>query len=202
MKVTFSITTTLAILIMMGSVHAAGDPAAGKEKSAACVACHGVDGNSPNGQWPKIAGQHAQYIVKQLKDYKSGKRKNAIMVGMAAALSDQDMEDLAAYYQSQNLKRGGANADLVALGESIYRGGNLTTNVTACVACHNPNGAGNPMANFPAISGQHAQYIADQLRYFKGGQRANDLNRMMRNVAVRMSEEEIEAVASYIQGLR
>ena len=185
----------------VGQAMAAGDAAAGKEKSATCAGCHGPDGNSVNPEWPKLAGQHAKYLVKQLAEFKDGKRSNATMAPMAAALSDQDRQDLAAYFASQQTKPGAADEKLVDMGQKIYRGGNPTTGVSACIGCHGPTGKGNPAANFPAISGQHAKYVENQLYAFKKGERSNDAGKMMRTVAGKMNEEEIRAVASYVQGL-
>lgn len=181
---------------------AAGDASAGKAKANTCAGCHGADGNSTNPAWPKLAGQHPGYLVKQLKDFKAGDRENATMAPMAAALSEQDMQDLAAYYAAQQIQYGEADPELVELGEQIYRGGNKASGVSACMACHGPAGKGNPAANFPALAGQHAAYTEIQLKAFRSGARANDYGSMMRNVAARMTDAEIKAVASYIQGLR
>ena len=193
-----------AILSMTGiSSHAVagGDAAAGKAKSATCVGCHGADGNSVNPEWPSLAGQHAKYIEKQLHEFKAGERANATMAPMAAALSEQDQADLAAFYASQQAKQGAADESQVELGEKIYRGGNPTTGVAACIGCHGPKGRGNPAANFPSISGQHAKYVENQLYAFKKGERANDAGKMMRSIGAKMNEDEIRAVASYVQGL-
>jgi cytochrome c553 len=181
--------------------QAAGDAAAGKAKSASCAGCHGVDGNSVNPEWPNLAGQGGGYIVKQLHDFKDGKRENATMAPMAAPLTDADMQDLAAYFSSQSRKEGAADKSLVELGEKIYRGGNPSSGVAACIGCHGPTGAGNPAANFPALSGQHAKYVENQLNVFKSGARGNDAGKMMRSVAAKMTEKEIQAVSSYVQGL-
>ena len=166
-----------------------------------CAACHGPDGNSPTPAFPKIAGQHAGYLEKQLTEYKNGTRVNATMNGMAAPLSEQDIADLAAYFASQTGTIGTADPDKVELGESIYRAGNPATGVSACAACHSPTGVGNPMANFPSLQGQHADYTVLQLQHFRSGERANDAGAMMRGVAGKMTDAEIEAVAQYIQGL-
>lgn len=181
--------------------QAAGDAAAGKAKSASCAGCHGADGNSVNPEWPSLAGQGAGYLVKQLHDFKGGKRENATMAPMAAPLTDEDIQDLAAYYSSQPIKAGAADKSLVELGEKIYRGGNPSSGVAACIGCHGPSGAGNPAASFPALSGQHAKYIENQLGGFKSGARGNDAGKMMRSVAAKMTEKEIQAVSSYVQGL-
>lgn len=182
-------------------VSAAGDAVAGKAKAAACAACHGADGNSANPDWPKLAGQHDNYLVKQLANFKAGDRKNAMMAPMAAGLSEQDMADIAAFFSSQTQNGGKADPALVNAGEKLYRGGNATTGVAACMACHAPNGMGNPQANFPRLSGQHAAYIVLQLKAFRSGERANDAGKMMQNIAARMTDAEMQTVASYIEGL-
>lgn len=179
----------------------AADAAAGKAKSAMCMACHGPDGNSVVPTYPTIAGQHESYIVKQLHEFKNGKRKNPIMAPMAAGLNDDDMANLAAYYSSQTHKVGQAAADKVELGQSIYRAGNAESGVAACAGCHGPTGSGNPQAGFPSLSGQHADYVVAQLKSFRAGERNNDPGNMMRGVAARMSDAEIAAVAQYVQGL-
>jgi cytochrome c553 len=202
MKKSLAIAVASALLSCSITALAAGDVAAGKQKSAACVACHNADGNSTNPQWPKLAGQHADYLVKQLNDFKGGNRANPIMSGMAAPLSQQDMEDLAAYFSTQKITVGQADPALVPVGEQIFRGGNLASGVAACAACHGPNGAGNPQAGFPALAGQHAEYIETQLRAFRSMERANDAGQMMRNIAMKMTDAEIKAVASYMQGLQ
>ena len=183
------------------NVLAAGNADAGHTKSAACAGCHGADGNSVNPEWPKLAGQGEAYIIKQLSDFKAGTRTNAIMNGMAASLSPQDMADLAAYFSSQQRTPGSANKDLVAQGEKLYRGGNSATGAPACEGCHGPSGAGNPAAKFPSLSGQHAVYVATQLKSFREGTRTNDPNKMMEMVAAKLSDAEIKAVADYVQGL-
>ena len=194
--------TSLFSFALAGHAVIAGDAAAGKEKSASCAACHGTDGNSPAPNFPKLAGQGEGYIVKQLQDYKSGRRVNATMNAMAAPLSETDMADLAAYYASQTGSTGTAAEDQVELGQAIYRAGNATSGVAACAACHGPTGAGNPQARFPKVSGQHADYTALQLNMFRKAERANDAGSMMRGVAGKMTDAEIAAVAQYIQGLR
>lgn len=180
----------------------AADVAAGKAKSATCMACHGPDGNSPNPIWPKLAEQHPAYLKKQLQDFKSGNRKNDMMAPMAAPLTDEDMDNLAAYFSSQSQKGGTAAADKVAVGEKLYRAGNGTTGVAACMACHGPAGAGNPSANFPRVAGQHAAYLEKTLKDFRSGGRINDTSQMMQGVVARMTDAEIAAVAQYIQGLK
>lgn len=196
------ISLSIAAALASPAAQAAGDAAAGQEKSAVCAGCHNADGNSVNPLWPKIAGQHPGYIVQQLQDFKSGARQDPVMAPMAMPLSDEDMVNLAAYFSAQEKTHGEAAADMVARGEKLYRGGNLATGVSACAACHAPNGVGNPAANFPALAGQHATYIEKALKDFRAGTRNNDNAQMMQNVAARMSDAEIAAVAQYIQGLR
>ena len=202
MKKLVVIAATCALLGSATAALAAGDPTAGKAKSAVCAACHNADGNSTVTQYPKLAGQSADYLVKQLQEYKSGARVNAIMVGMVAPLSPQDMEDLAAYFSSQQVARGAADPALAPAGEAMFRGGNLTSGVAACSACHGATGAGNPAAKFPALAGQHAEYVETQLKAFRAMERANDAGQMMRGVAAKMTDPEIKAVASYVQGLQ
>ncbi len=180
----------------------AGDAQAGKSKSAVCAACHGADGNSTNAAWPSLAGQHSSYIYKQLTDFKAGRREDATMTAMVAALSDQDMKDLAAYYESQRAKAVAFDGDLISTGESIYRGGITETSVAACMGCHSPSGRGNGPAGWPSLRGQHPEYIYAQLNNFKQGLRTNDNGNMMRNVAARMSEKEMKSVAAYIAGIQ
>jgi cytochrome c553 len=186
-----------------------GDAAKGQEIAGkVCAACHGPDGNSPLPVNPSIAGQHPEYLYKQLGNFKpkGGKpaeRNNPIMAGMAASLSDDDMKNVAAYYSSQTPRpraaRGGE--ELVKQGQLIYRGGIAAKSVAACASCHSPNGAGLP-AQYPRVSGQHAEYTAAQLKAFRAGERANDPNNMMRAVAGKLSDREIAAVSEYIAGLR
>lgn len=196
------VSVSILLAMAVGSAQAAGDAEAGKTKSATCLACHGVDGNSANAVWPKLAGQHPSYIKKQLREFKGGVRKNDLMSPMAMPLSEQDMDDLAAYFSSQTQTPGSAAADQVELGETLYRGGNAATDVAACMACHGPSGMGNPAADFPRISGQHAAYLEKMLKDFRSGDRSNDNAKMMRNVVARMTDKEIAAVAQYVQGLR
>lgn len=194
----------IAMLTLMAaaSVNAAGNKEAGKAKSATCAGCHAADGNSNIPANPKLAGQSEAYLLKQLMEFKSKKRDNAVMYGMVAALSDQDMEDLAAYFSSNAVKPGAADETLVKTGEQIYRSGNASKGLPACMGCHGPNGKGIPSAKFPALSGQHADYIVSQLKSFSMGARANDAGSMMRNVAGKMNPADMQAVASYIQGLQ
>lgn len=201
-KVLTFVLTGLAISVAASAWAEGGNAEAGKTKSATCAACHGADGNSVNPEWPKLAGQHPSYIAKQLANFKEDARSNPSMSPMAKPLSEQDMADLAAYFSSQVKKPGEADQTKVALGEQMYKGGNNATGVAACAACHGPTGAGNPASNFPSLSGQHATYIKNQLNAFRKGERANDAGKMMRNVAAKMTDAEIEAVAEYIAGLK
>lgn len=202
MKNWLLITGTLLVSALLGAAHAAGDPEAGKAKAASCAACHGADGNSVNPEWPKLAGQHAAYLAKQLYYFQDGERENATMSGMVANLSDQDMQDIAAFYASQKSTIGEADPELVELGERLYRAGNPESGVAPCMGCHGPNGAGNPAALYPALRGQHAKYIENQLHGFAEGVRHNEnARKMMQLLAERMTNREIRAVASYIQGL-
>jgi cytochrome c553 len=196
MKKLLTAAIACALIGVAGTTMAAGNADAGKTKSATCMACHGPDGNSPtNPVWPKLAGQHASYIIKQLNG------TDQTMSPMAAPLQAQDIEDLAAYFSSQPRKIGEADPALVAKGEAIYRGGDLSKGLPACIACHGPKGAGNGPANFPSIGGQHAAYVEGTLKKFRSGERANDINRMMRDIAAKMTDAEIKAVASYVSGL-
>ncbi len=185
-----------------------GDPEAGKAKSLACGACHGADGNSAIPMNPKLAGQHANYLVKQLKEFKEamqtgGKegRNNGIMGMQANLLSEQDMLDIAAYYASQEPQIGAAPENVIAAGEALYRGGDAERKITACIACHGPRGNGMGLAGFPDISGQHAEYTATQLKTFRSGERHNDLNGMMRDIAKKLTDEDIEILSQYLAGL-
>ena len=202
MKNYLVITMSLLISMAFTPAQAEGDPEAGKTKSATCVACHSVDGNSVNPEWPKLAGQHEGYLIQQLLYFSDGERDNAIMKGIAANLTEQDREDLAAYFASQEVAYGAADPVLVELGERIYRGGNAESGVAPCMGCHGPKGAGNPPANYPALRGQHAKYVENQLHGFAEGNRINENSiKMMQITASRMTNKEIRAVASYIQGL-
>ena len=172
----------------------------GEASFAMCAACHGADGNSGTPANPKLSQQHPEYLVKQLQEFKSGKRKNAIMQGMAAALSDDDMKNIAYWVTSKKAKPGFAkDKDLVALGERIYRGGVADRQIAACAGCHSPTGAGIP-SQYPRLSGQHADYTAAQLTAFRDGIRTNSLP--MTQVAAKLNDREIRALADYVAGLR
>ena len=199
----------LGALVAFATAAGAQDQAARGQRIAGqvCAACHGADGNSVAAANPKIAGQFAEYLHKQLVDYKpqagnKPARDNPIMTPMVANLSDDDIKSLAAYYAGQKLKPAFAtDKDLAGLGQKIWRGGIPSSDVPACAGCHGPAGAGIP-AQYPRLSGQFAEYIAAQLKAFKEGARANDPNGMMRGVAARMTEREIQAVSQYAAGLR
>lgn len=180
----------------------AGDPERGKQKAQSCAACHGADGNSSNPVWPKIAGQHPDYIVSQLKAFKSGARQNAQMNPMAQNLSEQDMQDLAAYFSSQSMSPGGARegADLETA-ETIYRAGKADEGVPACTACHGPRGNGIPYMGYPRISGQHIEYIISTLKAYRSGEREGAKAQTMQTIAAELTDAEIEALANYISGL-
>jgi len=196
----------LLTLLLLASPAAAqmvdGDPEAGKTKAQACAACHGANGNSANPQWPNLAGQHADYIFEQLQYYKSGERQNAIMNGQAAGLSTEDMADLAAYYASLEMEVGETSEDLVDLGQRIYLGGIAGKDVPACAACHGPAGEGIPGTGYPRLGGQKAVYVSQQLQAYRAGERSGyGQASVMNAIAGNLSDEEIEAVASYVYGL-
>ena len=202
----------VSLLLTLGITGAAvaaegpvkGDATAGQAKAALCGACHGPDGNSPAPNFPKLAGQGERYLSKQMHDIKDGKRTVLEMTGLLTNLNDQDLADLAAYFASQKGSVGAADPKLVARGEQLFRGGNLEKGLPACTGCHSPNGAGNAAAGFPHLSGQHATYIAKQLTDFRKEEagRANDGDAMtMRTIARKLSDEDIAALSSYIQGL-
>jgi len=178
-----------------------GDASAGKALSVTCVACHGADGVSAIPVNPSLAGQGAPYLFKQLSEFKSGARDNAIMAGMVANLSADDMQNLAVYYAEMAAPQGISQPENLELGKQIYQGGITAIQVPACSSCHAPDGAGNDAAKFPRLAGQNSEYIAATLKNFRGGTRANDSGSMMRMVAKRLSDEEIAALANYIQGL-
>ncbi|MCS3902053.1 cytochrome c553 [Methylohalomonas lacus] len=178
-----------------------GDPDAGKKKAQSCAACHGADGNSSNADWPKIAGQQADYIVTQLQAYKSGARENPQMSPMAQDLSEQDMHDLAAYFSSQEITLETASEEAIEQAETLYRAGKADAGMPACIACHGPKGNGVPGAGYPRISGQHAAYTAATLKAYRAGERGGGQADMMTAVAKHLSDEEIKALAEYVSGL-
>jgi cytochrome c553 len=180
-----------------------GDPKAAESiVTKVCVACHAADGNSPTAANPKIAGMNAEYLNKQLLNFKSGERKNAVMAGIVKDLSPQDMQNLAAYFSAQQPKPGTSkDLALAQTGEKIYRGGVQGAGVPACASCHGPQGKGMPV-QFPRLAGQHADYTYKQLNAFRLETRANDAAKMMRTIAAKMTDADMKAVAAYIQGLR
>jgi cytochrome c553 len=181
---------------------AEGSAEKGESKSTACIACHGPGGNSVNPEWPSLAGQGQEYIRKQLQAFKGGARKNPLMTPMAAGLSDEDMADLGAYFAAQKPTGLEADPGKLAVGQRVYRAGDAKNGVPACAACHGPAGDGNPPAAYPALRGQYGTYVAAQLRAYRAGTRQTDPSQMMRTVASTMTDEQIDAVASYVQGLR
>lgn len=214
----------LAFILAPTVVYAKGNISAGKAKAANCSSCHGDDGNSMVATFPKLAGQHASYIVRQLNDFKDGERNAAMMAALAGALSEQDMEDIAAYYESKTIS---ANAlpvifsddddddeedsaegnvekvkELLALGGELYRNGNEKSHVAACIACHGPNGEGNKPSSFPSIRSQHSDYLIKALTDFKKGNRSNLPDSMMHLIAKKMTDKEIQALAFYISMMR
>ena len=179
-----------------------GDAAAGQAKTAVCGACHGPDGNSMAPNFPKLAGQGDRYLLKQLHEIKDGKRTVLEMTGLLTNLNDQDLADIAAYYSSQKNSVGAADPALVERGQALFRGGDLEKGLPACTGCHSPDGQGNATAGFPHLGGQHASYIEKQLTDFREGDRTNDGDSMvMRSIAAKLSNKDIKALASYIQGL-
>ena len=198
----FCISVTLILLLIAPiSFTMAGDVEAGKSKSIVCSACHGQDGNSMNPLWPSLAGQHKQYTIHTLRAYQNGTRVDAVMQAQVMALTEQDLEDIAAYYNAQTMQKKDYDYGLAKKGESLYRGGNASTGVAACIACHGPTGRGNPGAGYPSLAGQHAEYTADALKGYIKTERKAGLNDMMQSLATRLTAEEIEAVSEYIQAL-
>lgn len=206
--ITFSLSgTTIA------SDGHSGNPEAGKALAASCAGCHGSDGNSPAPSFPKIAGLGEKYLAKQLRDIQSGERPVAQMAGQLDGKSEQDLLDIAAFFNSQTMQLSGSKefkvklnsgikTDALALGAKVFRSGNAEVGTPSCTGCHSPRGLGNDPAGFPRLSGQYAEYIAKQLRDFRGGERTNDGDsKVMRSVAEHMSDAEIDAVANYISGL-
>ena len=176
----------------------------GKTKSLRCGACHGPDGNSVNPQWPSIAGQHAPYIVRQLEAFQNGERTNILMTSQAMTLTEQDMKDVAVFFAAQPAAaKSVADPGLVEKGQALYRGGDKESGAAACLTCHGPTGRGNPAARYPLLRGQHATYIAATLREYATDARKSDgATKIMRDIAKRLSEDDIVAVAAYVQGLR
>lgn len=192
------------MIVLAPFAHAAGDAAAGEQKSMTCAACHGVDGNSTVAMWPKIAGQHEAYLNRHITLIRDGARPVPEMMGIVANLSDEDIADLSAYYAAQSVSPAAADEDLVAAGERLYRAGNAKEGIPACTSCHGPAGEGNPLAGYPALAGQHATYSASMLNKYRDGQNWGEddaASQVMVGVARRLTDDEIAAVASYLQGL-
>ncbi len=206
MKKLFAALATIALCT--GVAHAdglvEGDAEAGKAKSITCAACHGQDGNSVNPVWPSIAGQHATYMVEQLQAFKNGSRSEPLMLGQVMTLTEEDMRNLSVYYEGMPAAaRAVSDPSVLDLGRRIYMGGDRQSSTSACIACHGPNGRGNPAASVPSVRGQYAVYAATQLRNYASGARKSDgATRVMRDIAATLSEEEIVAVSSYMQGLQ
>ncbi len=198
----------LAVTVIGTNVQAAGDAEAGQAKAGTCVACHGVDGNSAVPTFPKLSGLGHKYLLKQMQDIRDGRRPVALMAGQVDNMTDQDLSDIAAFYDAQPRTGGTADPDKVSLGRKVYLGGIAERQVPACSGCHSPTGNGNGPAVYPALAGQHADYVAAQLKMFRKGYEdpAGRTNggeaKIMRTTAFRMSDMEIEAVASYIAGLQ
>lgn len=209
-KTRTSIAVLLTVLVAAaGSAGAAGNPEAGRQKAAACMACHGQDGNSLADMWPKLAGQVPEYIVKQLQDFKAGRRSDEQMSPQAANLGEQDMQDIAAFFAGQKVSVAEGDRTQQARGEQIYlKGKGRPQPVTACTGCHGPSGAGNrewnktmslaPAVLAPALGGQHPAYIAKQLKAYRDGQRGNDAARVMRDIARGLADTEIAALSAHI----
>lgn len=198
-KILVSLLLTLGLT---GVAQAAGDATAGQAKTAVCAACHGADGNSAVPNFPKLAGQGERYLLKQMIDIKEGNRQVVEMTGMLTNLSPEDMADIAAYFSSQQMSVGTTDPAQLELGQALFRGGKLEEGMPACTGCHSPTGSGNSPAGFPHLGGQHAQYVAKQLTDFREGNRTNDGDTLiMRGIAAKLSNKDIAAVSSYIQGL-
>ncbi len=201
-----SILRLMAGLSVLLACHvlAEGDAEAGKGKAAVCAACHGMDGNSVVAQWPKLAGQHQAYLARQVILIRDGGHPVPEMAGIVATLTDEDIDDLAAYFSAQTISPGIADESLVGLGERIYRAGNAESGVPACMACHGPAGEGNPLAGYPALASQHALYVTNMLNKYRDGVQwgPDDANSLvMSGAASELTDEEIAAVSSYVQGL-
>lgn len=218
---------SLALIAVSGILHAEGSISAGKQKTAACAGCHGENGNSMMPMFPKLAGQHPGYLIKQLTAFKNGTRKDATMQSMVLSLSEQDFADIAAYYAEQAIspnpmpvldaddedeaemgdeqaasERQSDIQTQLSMGSDLYRNGDLEREVSACIACHGPYGEGNKPASFPALKSQHADYLIKSLKDFKSGARSNNPDNMMHMIAKKMTDAEIEAVAYHISVMK
>lgn len=195
---------TLAAFPLHAESLVKGSAESGKAKALTCTACHGPEGNSSSALWPNIAGQNAPYTLAQLKAFKDGSRADPLMSSQAMLLSEQDMADLAVYFESlPRAAQSVADQKLLARGEALYRGGDKDAGVAACLACHGPSGRGNPAAQYPALQGQHSAYTVKQLQAYAAGSRETDgKTKIMRDIAARLDQEDIDAVSSYMQGLK
>ncbi|PHS16797.1 MAG: cytochrome c4 [Kangiella sp.] len=191
----------LTLIFLFSNIALAGDIAKGKAKSGVCAACHAADGNSAIAINPKLAGQSAKYLAKQLHDFKNGKRSNATMAPMAGLLNDEDIENVSAFYASQKVQHMAVEDKHIAIAEKLYLGGDADRDIPACIACHSATGEGMAAAGFPAVGGQHPAYTIATLKAFRSGDRANDANEIMRDVTAKMSDKQIEALAYYLAGL-
>lgn len=198
-----------ALTLSAAPIALAGNADAGQGKAAACAACHNADGNSVNPIWPKLAGQNETYLIKQIKDFKKGMatqgkagRFDPTMAPMAAMLAtDADVADVAAFFAKQKTQAAAAKKDGLEAGKKLYNGGDTAKGVPACTACHAPNGAGVAAAGFPGVGGQHVDYVVKTLKDFRAGARANDVNNVMRDIAKKLSDEQIAQIANYMSGL-
>lgn len=198
-------TVLILASLICSTIAIAGDAELGKAKSAMCTACHGANGNSAAPIWPKLAGQHEEYTARQLSLFKNNSRKGTVMGGMSAALSNEDMSNLGAFYASQKSTTGSADESLIDAGKALYQGGRADMKIPACMACHGMAGKGNPLSGYPVVAGQHATYSEQRLKAFRSGETAgsdDDVNgKIMASIAKHLTDDEIKAVASYMQGL-
>jgi cytochrome c553 len=195
-----AVTTAPVVVNKSMAFHNGGNAVNGQTKAAACAACHGADGNAPVPMYPKLAGQGADYIAKQLADFKASTRNDPIMAGMVAGLSEQDMADLGAFYATQKISTGDGKVN--NLGKKLYLGGDFSRGISACIACHTASGKGVSQAKFPSIAGQNVAYLTKQLNTFRSGERANDNNSIMRKIAVKLSDDDIAALAQFMSSLK
>lgn len=207
-KIALSLTILVGVFSAANAAAFDGDIEAGKQKAATCAACHGAEGNKPLPLHPKLAGQNADYLYKQLKEFKLGMtsggqegRNNPVMGGMAMPLSDQDMKDISAYFASLHMEEGSTPEEVVEVGEKLYKAGDAERGIPSCAACHGPRGNGTSLAGFPKISFQNADYLKVQLEAFRDGTRANDHNGMMQDIAKKLTDKDIEVLSKYLGGL-
>lgn len=202
MKKSIAALALFPVLAAPAALAVTGDPDAGAQKAAVCGACHGINGNSVNPEWPSLAGQHVSYIAAQLGLFKQGVRNNPLMMPNAMLLTEQDMADLGAYFARQAPQGLEADPSLHATGERLYRGGDVERGLPACIACHGPQGKGNGPAQYPAVRAQHSIYTYLQLKAYASGERKPAANSIMQAVAAKLDDGEMRALASYLQGLR